>query len=129
MQGDPAHELGPTIRILAAIIDAVIAHGSLTDEALASVDSAILRETGSRRGRTQTRRERLMAELGVRDQHGIYAAAGLNEIQTEIAFLHFDRLASPVQIARATNRDPVRVRSHLYMAEEKLRKLGNPPNR
>src|SRR5437773_392312 len=124
MQNDPAHLLGPTVRILGAVIDAVVAYGSLTDEALAQIDSVILREQDTRRGRSKTKKEVLLEELGVQDQYGIYSAAGLNDIQAEIAFLHYDRLASPAQIARFTGREIVNVRAHLYEAERRILRLG-----
>lgn len=62
--GDPVRELGPTVRILAAVIDAVIAYGELSDDALARVDTAILREGPERQGWVRSRSQRLLSQRG-----------------------------------------------------------------
>ena len=111
--------LGPTIRLLAAFIDAWADHNWGIWETALLVESDD-RETGWNEDLTA----RTMRQWGAKDQHGIYAAAGLTKRQTEVAFMYFDRLLEPSEIGKYLKLDAHTVRVHLQAAEERLRRLA-----
>jgi DNA-directed RNA polymerase specialized sigma24 family protein len=112
--------LGPDIRLLAVFIDAIAAYGEDCPQVQARVDSAMLAEREEGDGWREGDAARTMRQWGARDQHGIYAAAGLNKTETEVAFMHYDRQLEPVEIARLLKRDPATVRTQLYRAKSRL---------
>ena len=76
-------------------------------------------------------KERLMQSLGVRNDDEIYMLAGLSEIQTKVARLHYDRGMESIEIAffldwrdEAGHWDSRRVSVHLYEANRRLKGLG-----
>lgn len=117
--------LGPGVRILAAFIDALILGVALEDAwEHPLVKTQILMETGDHEGWHEDQALRTMRRWGARDQHGIYAAAGLNKAETEVAFLYFDRQLEPTEIATLLRRPATTVRVQLYRANERLRRLS-----
>ena len=118
--------LGPGIRILNALIDALILGAELEnmwDHPL--VKTAILVESGNREsGWNEDLASRTMKQWGAKDQYGIYATAGLSDKEREVAFLHFDRQLDSREIGRYLNRSAVTVRVQLHKIREKLERLS-----
>ena len=117
--------LGPGIRILNALIDALILGAELEDMwDHPLVKTAILVESGTREGFNEDSAARTLKSWGVVDQHGVYLIAGLTKRQREVAFMFFDRQLEPNEIGKYLGLDAHTVRVHLQAAEERLRRLA-----
>ena len=117
--------LSPEIRLLAEFLDAIAAYGRYCLEVQARVDTAALSYSADKgEGWNQAEPQRQMARWGAKDQHGIYAAAGLTKRQQEVAFMFYDRQLEPSEIGKYLRLDPHTVRVHLQAAEERLRRLA-----
>ena len=117
--------LGPGIRILNALIDALILGAELEDMwDHPLVKTAIKIESGNRDGFNEDSAARTLKSWGVVDQHGVYVLAGLTKRQREVAFMFFDRQLEPNEIGKYLGLDAHTVRVHLQAAEERLRRLA-----
>ena len=115
-------------RLLGAFIDAVLAHGSLTDEALARIDTAIMREEGG--GWNQSLTARVMSKRGWTSAEDIYDEAGVPDHHRDVIDLALYRDPKYIQsgftdedIARYTGHPERTVRLWIYNGRERLRKL------
>jgi len=124
---DPLRHMGPTFRILAALLDAMVADWDWCEwRVLGHVETAILRERPAteREGWNFSHGQRAMAAWGATDQDGIYRAAGLSPAQTKVAKLHFDRQFSPREIAHLLDISAPTVRVHLHDINKRLGRLA-----
>jgi hypothetical protein len=125
---NPLHHLGKDVRILGALIDALIA-GLYANciyqwrvEGL--VETAIRKESNPKSAATTKRDNEAMTHWGVVDQDGIYRVAGLSDRETEIARWHYDLGLKPGEMATYFGGDPIRMAAQLYRVKEKLEGLG-----
>jgi DNA-directed RNA polymerase specialized sigma24 family protein len=119
--------MGSTFRILAALLDAMVADWDWREwRVLGHVETAILRERppAEREGWNLTHAERAMAQWGAVDQQGIYRAAGLSPTQTKVAEMHYSRQFTSREIGHFLGLSPIAVRVRLHEAQERLQRLG-----
>jgi hypothetical protein len=125
---NPLNHLGRDIRILAALIDALIADevsGSAAGwKVLGALETAIQQEIAPREKVTTDRDRRAMQAWGAVDQDGIYAAAGLSARQTEVAHWHYDLGMTALEMSLYFGGDPIRIGANLQEVREKLAALG-----
>ena len=106
------------LRLLDVLIDAWADHN------WGLWETALLAESSEHEGWNEDESMRVLRKWGARDQHGVYAAAGLTKAETEVAFLHFDRQLDSAEIGRLLNRSAITVRVQLHKAQERLRRLS-----
>jgi DNA-binding NarL/FixJ family response regulator len=118
--------LGGDVRILCALIDALIAGCETFEEAWSHrlTQTAILIESDKHEGWNLDVAARTMRQWGAKDQEGIYAAAGLTKRQREVAFMYYDRQLETIEIGKYLRLDAHTVRVHLQNADERLRRLA-----
>lgn len=124
---DPLRYMGPTFRILASLLDAMVADWDWREwRVLGHVETAILRErpAAEREGWNHTHAERAMAQWGAVDQQGIYQAAGLSPTQTKVAEMHYSRQFTSREIGDFLGLTTLAVDVHLYNARKRLRALN-----
>jgi len=107
------------LRLLDVLIDAWADHN------WSIWDTALLAESSDHEGWNEDEAMRTMRGWGARDQHGVYAAAGLTKRQTEIAYLHCERQMDSVEIGALVGCDAVTARVHLHNGRERLRRLAS----
>lgn len=137
MSDNPLNHLGRDVRILAALIDALIAGlyaGAIYQWRIEGlVRTAIKQERIQRRAST-ARDVQALQSWGAIDPDPevrfgqICQAAGLSAKQAEVAFWHFDRGMKPAEMAHNFGGDPIRLGAHLQEVKEKLVALGRRTN-
>lgn len=134
-------ELGPDIRLLAVLIDAMAAYGQYCPQVQARVDSAMLAEREDGEGWHEDHAQRTLKEHGWRDADGIYNAAGIPEKHRPVIDLalygdprkrgigkrreDLEGGFSDKEIARLTGRDERTVRLWLHDDLPKLLELAD----
>jgi hypothetical protein len=129
--------LGGDIRILCAVIDALIAGAVTFEEAWNHrlVQCQILVESGSREGWNEDAAGRVLTARGWKDADGIYNAAGIPEKHRRVIDLALWRAGEPVKKRKGhfTIREIADLTGHPYRTVEdwvhtdiaKLKRLGD----
>ena len=106
------------LRLLDVLIDAWADHN------WALWETTLLAEFEAGEGWNSDEATRVMRNWGARDQHGIYAAAGLTERQAEVAYFRYERRMTGGEIARALKRPIGTVDRQLWEADQRLKRLA-----
>ncbi len=122
---NPLRYLGSHVRILAALIDAIVLPWEWEEwRIIGHVETAISREQPllNRQGWNHDKAKRLMRERGWADLHAIYNESGMSEKQRQAHALYLEGKTTR-EIGGALNAPPVTVRVWLFRAAERLRAL------
>lgn len=134
---NPLNHLGRDVRILAALIDALIAGlyaGAIYDWRVEGALRTAINQERIQKKVTTTRDLEALKSWGADDPDPekrfgqICRAAGLSDKQAEVAFWRYDRGMKPAEMARNFGGDPIKLGAHLQEVKEKLTALGQRTN-
>jgi DNA-directed RNA polymerase specialized sigma24 family protein len=124
--------IGPDIRVLAVLIDAIAAYGRYCEQVQARIDTAWLTESRSGVGWQVTPAERMMAERGWHSAEDIFNEAGIPDKHRRVVELalwgdptkHKGRMFTTREIAEMTGHPERTCKLWLSMDMPRLRTLA-----